>query len=230
MSATPPVRVLGVDACKRGWVAISNDGRGYFGATIDELMTAAEADDAVSVVAVDMPIGLPVASVRESDALARRLIGRRASSVFTTPVRAAISAASHAEATAISVRATGKGLSQQAFALSRKILEIDAWARAARCRVIEVHPEVCFATMNGAPLAHAKSTWAGVEERRRLLAQAGIAVPSDLGRAGAMAGVDDVLDAAAASWTARRLAEGTAISHPAVPEEFGDGHRAAIWV
>lgn len=229
MSTTPLPRVIGVDACKKGWVAISSDGCGYFGATIQELVTTAEQDGAPTVVAIDMPIGLPVTTLRQSDALARRIIGRRASSVFTTPVRAAISAATHAEATAISVQATGKGLSQQAFALSRKILEVDAWARTAAHRVIEVHPEVSFATMKGTPLLYAKSTWAGAEERRRLLADAGLRIPADLGIAGAMAGVDDVLDAAAAAWTAQRLTTGTAVSYPDVPEEFGDGHLAAIW-
>ncbi|MFS3126928.1 DUF429 domain-containing protein [Nocardioides sp. Bht2] len=229
MTATRPVRALGVDACKKGWVGISSDARGYFGATITELVAAAELDGALAVVGVDMPIGLPINTVRQSDALARGLIGKRASSVFTTPVRAAISAATHAEATAISVSATGKGLSQQAFALSRKILEVDVWAREAAQAVIEVHPELSFATMQGGPLRHAKSTWSGAENRRRLLREAGIVIPDDLGLAGAMAGVDDVLDAAAAAWTAQRYAVGDAVSHPPVPEEFGDGHLAAIW-
>ena len=146
----------------------------------------------------------------------------------SAPVRAALAAATHAEADAISLEATGKGLSQQAYALGAKILEVDAWARAtSRRRVIEVHPEVCLATMASRPLAHPKSTWAGSEERRAILRAEGIAVPSDLGLAGEMAGPDD-LDAAAASWTAARFARDVAVSYPS-PESFGDGHAAAIW-
>ena len=38
-------------------------------------------------------------------------------------------------------------------------------------------------------------------------------VPDDLGPAG-LAGADDVLDAAAGAWTARRVAAGTARSFP----------------
>lgn len=44
-----------------------------------------------------------------------------------------------------------------------------------------------------------------------------------------MAGVDDVLDAAAALWTARRYADGTALSYPEAPEDSGEGPTAAIW-
>jgi predicted RNase H-like nuclease len=223
-------RVLGVDACKKGWIGISSDLRGYFGPTIGALVEAADADGALEVVAIDIPIGLPTNGPRQADVLARKLVGRRASSIFSTPVRAALATTTHAQATAISVEATGKGMSQQAYALGAKILEVDAWARAGvGRRVIEVHPEVSFATMANRPLVHPKSTWAGSEERRAILRAEGIAVPAELGSAGAMASSDDVLDAAAASWTAARFAVGEAVSYPSTPESFGDGHAAAIW-
>lgn len=223
------LRVLGVDACKKGWVGISSDLSGFFGRTIAELVAAATEVGPLHVVAIDIPIGLPVAGPRQADILVRKLVGRRASSVFSTPVRAALAAATHAEATATSVQATGKGLSQQAYALGAKILEVDDWARTSNQRVIEVHPEVCFAHMAQRSLRHPKSTWAGSEERRAALKAADIALPAELGLAGEMAGVDDVLDAAAASWTAVRFARGEAASHPETPEAFGDGHAAAIW-
>lgn len=223
-------RVLGVDACAKGWVAIASDLRGYFGQSIDTLVTAAEADGPVELVGIDIPIGLPPSSLREADRLARRLVGRRASSVFSTPIRAALEAASHAEATALAVAATGKGISRQAYALRAKVLEVDAWIRSGDRTVLEIHPEVSFATMAGRPLAHPKSTWAGIEGRRALLAAAEMTPPSDLGEAGAMAGVDDVLDAAAVCWSAARCAAGTAVSYPEVPEDYGDGGpTAAIW-
>lgn len=225
---TPP-RVLGVDACKKGWVGITSSLRAYFGVSIDKLVAAAEADGALEVVGIDIPIGLPTACPREADRLARTLVGKRWPSVFLTPVRAALEAPTHAEATALSVAATGKGISQQAFALGPKILEVDIWVQATSRTVIEVHPEVSFATMAGHPLEHPKSTWAGVEERRSLLAAVGIVLPADVGDAGAMAAVDDVLDAAAACFTAARYAAGRATSYPATPEDYGEGPTAAIW-
>ena len=235
MTATAPskeedsTRVLGVDACKKGWVGITNLMEGYFDRTISELVLAAEKPDPIAAVAVDIPIGLPVSGPRQADVLARGLVGKRASSVFATPVRAALHAPTHAEATAINLQAVGRGLSQQAYALSTKILDVDNWARTARQTVVEVHPEVCFAVMGGRPLRHSKSTWAGSEERRRLLAEAGIAIPSEIGAAGELAAPDDILDAAAVSWTALRYVRRQAACYPSAPEEFGDGHLAAIW-
>jgi predicted RNase H-like nuclease len=222
-------RVIGVDACKGGWVGFTNDARGYFGPSIAELLALADGDGRIAVVAIDIPIGLPTNGPRQADILARSLVGGRASSVFPTPVRAALTAATHSEATAINLRATGKGLSQQAFALGPRILEVDAWVESAGRTAIEVHPELSFATMAHRSLVHSKSTWAGAEERRELLMQVGLAPPPDLGRAGEKAGVADVLDAAAGCWTAIRYHRGSAVAHPAPPESFGDGHPAAIW-
>jgi predicted RNase H-like nuclease len=43
-------------------------------------------------------------------------------------------------------------------------------------------------------------------------------------------GLDDVYDAAAMAWTARRVARGEAVSLPDPPEVFSDGIPSAIWV
>ncbi|WP_168929466.1 DUF429 domain-containing protein [Nocardioides sp. GY 10113] len=223
------MRVLGVDACRRGWVGISGDLRGYFGATIADVVAAADDEGRVSVVGIDIPIGLSSSGPRVADQVVRRLVGARASSVFATPVRAALEAPTHAEATALNVAATGKGISQQAFALRHKILDVDRWLPSAGRTVLEVHPELGFATAAGAPLRHPKSTWAGGEERRAILAAVGLTVPAELGTAGAMAGVDDVLDAAIVAWTAQRYADGRATCHPDPPEDLGGGVSAAIW-
>jgi predicted RNase H-like nuclease len=53
---------MGVDACKRGWIAIAveDDRTGaYFAEDIQMLIAQAEAEGPLAVVAVDMPIGLP---------------------------------------------------------------------------------------------------------------------------------------------------------------------------
>ncbi|HZA73462.1 MAG TPA: DUF429 domain-containing protein [Propionibacteriaceae bacterium] len=139
-----------------------------------------------------------------------------------------LEAPDHATAIAINRRLAGAGVSAQAFALRAKLLQVDAWVRDAGLRVVEVHPEVSFATLAGGPLPDPKSTWAGAIQRRRLL-EAGIDLPDDLGPAGSGAAVDDVLDAAAAAWTARRVAHGHARQMPDPPDIFSDGLSAAIW-
>ena len=231
-SGTADGRVLGVDACRRGWIAVAADDAvtgAYFAADIQELVALAHADGPLAVIAVDMPIGLPDRGQRQADMLARAQIGPLWASVFMTPVREALFAADHAAASAINRRLTGHGISIQAFALKPKLLEVERWAPAAAVRVVEVHPEVCFAQLAGGPLTERKSSWAGTERRRTLLAGAGIRLAGDLGPAGAFAAVDDVLDAGAAAWAARRVLSGDARPIPDPPEVFSDGWPCAIW-
>ena len=52
------------------------------------------------------------------------------------------------------------------------------------------------------------------DERRVALGGAGITLEGDLGEAGRKAGSDDVLDAAAATWSAQRILSSDAISLP----------------
>jgi predicted RNase H-like nuclease len=231
-SRTRGARVLGVDACRRGWIAVAAEGAvtgAYFAETIQALVARAQADGPLSVAAVDMPIGLADRGQRQADVLARAEVGPLWASVFMTPVREALLAADHAAASAINRRLTGHGISIQAFALKPKLLEVEQWARATAIRVAEVHPEVCFARLAGAPLTARKSSWAGIEQRRALLAGAGIQLAGDLVPAGTFAGVDDVLDAGAAAWAARRVLSGDARPIPDPPEVFSDGWPCAIW-
>jgi predicted RNase H-like nuclease len=162
------VGALGVDACKHGWIGIQKDSSGHVvaivGKTIHDVVRGASG---VSIVAIDIPIGLPSDRRRNSDVLARQRVGPRRSSVFTTPPRAVLEAGSHAEATELCEKLCGYGVSQQAYALGPKILEVNDWAATAAARVVEVHPELSFMTLAGAVLREPKSTWAGFERRRR---------------------------------------------------------------
>jgi predicted RNase H-like nuclease len=87
----------------------------------------------------------------------------------------------------------------------------------------EVHPELAFRAMAGAPLAHSKHTEAGRDQRRALLGQAGIVLPAVL-----QAPVTDTLDAAAVAWSAWRIAAGQAVVLPGTPQRDGQGREIAI--
>lgn len=175
----------------------------------------------VSVWAIDIPIGF---GPRDADAAARAFIGGKlASSVFPVPSREVFDAASYADALALGTVA-GKGVTKQTWALRTKILEVAA-AVHEHDNVYETHPEVCFRAMAGAPVRSRKWTWAGLQERKRLLENEGVIVPADIGAAGASAAPDDVLDAAAAAWTARRIAGGAARCLPEGP----GGDTPLIW-
>ncbi len=227
------VPVLGVDGCPGGWVGAllvprAPRPRVVVAPTIEALVETVRAELDVQVVGIDIPIGLPDSSIRQADVLARRALPGRASSVFTTVTRPAYLAADRAAADAVNRGLSGQGVGAQAFALRAKVLEVDTWLRSRpTVDVVEVHPEVSFATMCGGPLP-GKRTAEGQQARLDALGAAGIAPPSVLKGTGYAP--DDVLDACAVAWSAHRRATGEARWLPDPPEVFSDGIRAAIVV
>src|SRR5215475_12680434 len=225
--------VLGADACPAGWIGVVLSYgrlRAIVRAEIGDLVAVAAADEPLDAIAIDIPIGLADSGPRQADLLARKAAGPRYASVFLTPVRTALLGDTYPAALAVSRELTGRGISSQAYRLRAKILQVDRWRKEpAACPVVEAHPELSFAAMAGAPLRDSKSTWAGMVRRRQLLAAQGIDCEDDLGLSGLRVGVDDVLDAAAVAWTARRIAAGSARRMPAEPERFSDGVDCAVW-
>ena len=219
------MRVAGAHVWKGKWiVVVLDDGRFERAFIASDIVTAVgELDDCVAI-AVDMPIGLPTAGEsRPADLQARAFVGPRRSSVFPTPSAELLECASAADANVMAKQRGWPGISAQAFALKKQILELEPLADA-NPRIWEVHPEVSFAEANGGvPLAWAKSSWNGAALRPRILESHGITIPGDLGSAGAV-DVPDVLDASIAAWSANRIAQGTAKSFPAGAKRIG-----AIW-
>lgn len=219
------MQVVGVDGWRRGWVGITLvDGR-FADAWIarDAGEVIARAGDA-RVIGIDIPIGLPESGSRSCDQQAKRLLGRRASSVFLAPPRSVLEPGSYAEANALCKARFGFGISRQSYGLRSKILEVDSLSDP---RLHEVHPELSFQMMLGEPFP-SKKTWAGVASRQAALAEIGIEIGQDLGGAGVVP-PDDVLDAAAAAWTAHRIAHGRARFIPEAPEFDARGKPMAIW-
>lgn len=208
------MRVVGIDGTRGGWIGIElDDGRFVRDYLLrPETTDFGELADA-AVLAVDIPIGF---GPRQADGAARAFLTGAASTVFTTPTREVLTRPF----------APGLGVSAQAHALGRRILHVTALAEHDD-RIHEAHPEVSFRAMNrGAPLAHRKKSAGGVLERIALLRRHGIELHA-LHRAASVP-VDDVLDAAACAWTARRIANGDARTLPD-PPELGGGRLVAIW-
>jgi predicted RNase H-like nuclease len=209
------MEVVGFDAYKHGWVGVRLVDGHFAGATVhSDLAAAVAAHPGCDVVTVDMPLGLPGEEdwVREADQAAAAFVGARRSSVFAILPRVVFEADSHAAAVTL-CRARGqRGISIQAYGLRVKLFEANLVAEADS-RVHEVHPEVSFREMAGHPLLHAKKTWAGIMTRRRLLEDVGACPPDEPGAASGVA-PDDVADAAAAAWSAHRIATGTASALP----------------
>jgi predicted RNase H-like nuclease/NTP pyrophosphatase (non-canonical NTP hydrolase) len=225
--------VLGIDGCAAGWVgAVLEPGaprpRVVVSPTISELVAMVRESLGLVVVGIDIPIGLPDKTIRQADVLARKGLPGKSSSVFPTLTRAAYAADSRPAADSVNRGVVGQGVGAQAFALRGRILEVDAWLRTRpTVTVLEVHPELSFAAMAGAPIRAGKKTEEGRTERLAALAAAGIPRPSILQGQGYAA--DDVIDACAVAWTAARHTLGLARSLPDPPERFSDGLAAAIW-
>ena len=206
--------VLGVDGTRGGWLAVEAWPEGRLVAEVfPSIGTVLERRANAEVVAVDIPIGAPLAGEypRAADVLARKIIGPLRSSVFFVPPREVLAAPTYLDASNLCIKLGVPGVSKQAFALASKILEVEAFAGNPRVR--EIHPEVSFAAMAGQPLRYGKKAWHGLFERLGLLRSQGLD-PHSLGGMVGRAAVDDVLDAVAAAWTARRIAAGAAESLP----------------
>jgi hypothetical protein len=74
------------------------------------------------------------------------------------------------------VAVSGSGLSQQAWRLVPKMAEVEELA-AQGVVLTEVHPELAFATVAGAPLPR-KRSWPGLMLRREILAGSGVELPT----------------------------------------------------
>jgi predicted RNase H-like nuclease len=214
--------IAGVDGCRFGWISALRD---VESGRIETLVTSRFAELLAPpykprIVAVDMPVGLSDGAPRVADFEARRLLGPRRSSVFPTPVRAAIDATDYEEANAASRRVSGKGIGRQSFNLIGKIREVEASAlEAGTGRIYECHPELCFLAMNGGqPLAAYKKTPEGLRQRRRLLEAAlgpGVGPVIVAAAKATGVGLDDVHDALATLWSAGRILRGESERVPA---------------
>lgn len=209
--------VLGVDAAAREWLAIVLVDGHYEGADLRPAVAdLLHLHPGIQKVAVDIPIGLPLNAIRPADIAAREFVGpARSASVFLAPPRAVLEVRPYEAAVEESRRRVGRGISLQAYGLRDRIFEVASVAEADD-RVIEIHPEVSFRALNGAPLRFSKHTWNGIAERRALLASVGIVLPDDLPEGGRVA-PDDVVDAAVAAWSALRVLEGHSRTLPAMP-------------
>jgi predicted RNase H-like nuclease len=211
-----------------------------------------DAPEKPSIIAVDVPIGLPECGGREAESAVRPMLGRLKRSVFPIPTRRAIFAelgpfedqqaryAAHQRACAVAA-ATSKPserITIQAFGLFQKIREVDALLRSnarLKDRVYETHPELAFRQLNGErPLDAPKKVEGrpnapGLALRRRLLANVGFPAAIVEAAAPRGAGPDDLLDALACACVARRIALGRARSFPDPPERDQFDLPMAIW-
>jgi len=224
-------RVTGIDGCRGGWLVVETD----CDLSKAELYVAPKWDDITSaarVVAVDMPIGLSRNGVRQCEVEARKVISPCGSRVFKTLPRETLRFAQEDWNVAnqwSKDRGFG-GISKQIWNIRPKINEIDrAIGPLDQARIVEAHPELAFARINGKPL-DSKHTRAGLAARQELLRRAGFTnLDSWLQMLrGKGAKADDLYDACVLVLTARNILRGKNKVVPAIEERDSRGLRMAI--
>jgi len=231
--------VVGVDGCHNAWFAVSLDlqTNEISGEVFPTPAGLCESLARAAVITVDVPIGLTDSGPRECDREARKVLGRpRASSVFPARVRATLRAATRHEASGTQKRIDGRGIGVQAWGILPKIREWDCFLRANsqfEKKVFEVHPEVSFWALNNSrSMQHRKKAREGRDERRKLLVQQfGARALEDARARHARSQVadDDLHDAFAALWTARRIYAAKALRLPESCVRDSAGLPMTIW-
>ena len=237
--------VAGVDGCKAGWLCVLLDAQ--TGAPLDAFIRTTLAEiaalEAAVCIAIDVPMGvedLTTPDGRGCDTALRRELGARQSSVFAVPARAALAETDYRRACAAALAHSDpkRMVSKQCFHIFPRIWEADALITpASQARIVECHPEGAFWAMNGKqPLAEPKKLKSqgyppGLALRRALLGAAGFPAAFLAARRfkSAKAGEDDLLDACACAWTARRVLRGEAHRFPDEPRIDPRGLRMQIW-
>lgn len=223
--------IAGVDGCPGGWFRVCRE-RSNDTLRFDLVGNVADLldDPYPTIVAIDMPIGLPERGDRVCDREARKLLGPRRSSVFPVPPRSVLASRSYEAACRRAERVDGRRITRQAWHLLPKIRALDALLQAsedARSIFHEAHPELCFRAWNDGHAMSAPKRQADGRAQRRALVDAWLGAEV---RGAARAASprreladDDILDAIAALWTANRIADGAACTLPSPPPQDQSG-------
>lgn len=164
---------IGADGCKQGrWIAALADRRMQIQLSLfDDLPALVRACPHAQRILLDVPIGL-CDGRRVCDLEAKAVLSRHNSRVFLAPTRSAVAAATWEDANRINRDVSGSGLSKQAWAIVPRIRATDDFLRtnaAARTLIRECHPEICFWSLAGRPIAASKKSAEGQHERLDIL-------------------------------------------------------------
>jgi predicted RNase H-like nuclease len=162
--------------------------------------------------------------------LARQILGKRGSSVFSPPARCYLAVERFADTT---------GMSIQSYSIRGKIKELDdLMTPSLQHQIREAHPELSFARIAGHPMIFGKKSRAGKIERKHALSGLPgdpflpfLENPRSVLRRERLSGVavDDLLDACVMLWTAYQVAADAALRIPEPPPVDHRGLRMEMW-
>lgn len=168
-------KFIGIDGCKGGWIAAILDENGLQMEKHQTLENLVMAHSGFSECLIDMVIGLQ--EKREDirpDSDARKIISKRASTIFPAPCRQAVYADMVAEKYDLNLQILGKKFTPLTLGIMPKIREVDEFFDnypIYKNVLKESHPEVCFSRLLGETIMTKKNTVEGIEERINLLSR-----------------------------------------------------------
>ncbi|UVE51968.1 DUF429 domain-containing protein (plasmid) [Haloferax larsenii] len=124
----------------------------------------------IQSILVDIPIGLPESGTRACDNAAKEFLSSRSSTVFTIPPRNVVETDDYETAR----KCNDNSLGSQSWWLFPRILEVDVFLQenaAARNKIYESHPEICYASMSEGKISP-RSDVDGIVDRVEILKEA----------------------------------------------------------
>lgn len=166
--------IAGIDGCKQGWLMVKYKNDQYRFAVYENFKALMNANTDLERIFIDIPIGLSSKGfTRTVESSLRKKLPGRQSTVFNPPCREALAFDDYNLAKTENLKIEGKGLSIQAFFISKKIKDVDDFLLQNNpgSLLFESHPELCFKYLNPEKkvLQTKKATAEGAKERLEIL-------------------------------------------------------------
>jgi len=221
---------IGVDGCKDGWVTCVLDHGELRMERYNSIDTLIDVYPDFDAFLIDMAIGLQTSRDQvRPDGFARKELRPKSSSVFTIPCQQAVYAYSEKEQRLTNISILGKSLSKQALSIIPKIRELDLFLQIHpeyKNRILESHPEVAFARLNGSVVMTRKKDHPGFTERaeilKKYLPEDSLCDMWDLAKQ-FKCNPDDLLDAACLAVTAALSVNDMCETIPEKPDQTDSG-------
>jgi len=218
--------IIGIDGCKSGWFSIwENQDKSIHSSVFSNLNELKNffKNESQLIVGIDMPVILSEVIPRQADQLARKLLSKKASSVFTAPTPEMLDQPNYEKASLVSKKHFGKSMSLQSWYLFPKIKDVQTMIHHEDMQIYEIHPELSFRAMNNEQvILESKKSPEGFAIRNSLLSMHfENFIFEEIRRQYARKDVmdNDILDALAVLWSAKRIQSNQASFLPQAPEK-----------
>ena len=218
--------IIGIDGCKSGWFSVwENQDKSIHSSVFSNLNELKNffKNESQLIVGIDMPVVLSEVIPRQADQLARKLLSKKASSVFTAPTPEMLDQPNYEKASLVSKKHFGKSMSLQSWYLFPKIKDVQTMIHHEDMQIYEIHPELSFRAMNNEQvILESKKSPEGFAIRNSLLSMHfENFIFEEIRRQYARKDVmdNDILDALAVLWSAKRIQSNQASFLPQAPEK-----------